>query len=157
MWQYLFIAIVCVKFSFDVGLKKKWFFFKGLLQAEDIEEVFEIIHRELDLSMNRVVVLIKDYEMQDQVKWRHLKTTPENTKFKLFVLFDIYMKYKMKTYHTVIITEVVLLLINYLQCQRQRVFCLSWHVLFVLGTTHKNIIQTKGGQNWASKLSQKVA
>ena len=43
-------------------------FSTGLLQAEDIEEVFDIIHRQADLSMNRVVVLIKDYEMQDKVK-----------------------------------------------------------------------------------------
>jgi hypothetical protein len=47
----------------------KWFFysFLALVQAEDMQEIFEIVNREADLSMNRIVVMIKDMGMQDQV------------------------------------------------------------------------------------------
>jgi hypothetical protein len=36
-----------------------------------MQEIFEIVNREADLSMNRIVVMIKDMGMQDQVgnKW----------------------------------------------------------------------------------------
>ena len=37
------------------------------MQANDMEEIFEIVNREADLSMNRVIVMIKDFQMQDQV------------------------------------------------------------------------------------------
>ena len=39
----------------------------ALMQVEDMPEVFEIVNREADLTMNRVVVMIKDMGMQDQV------------------------------------------------------------------------------------------
>ena len=39
----------------------------ALMQAEDMPVVFEIVNREADLTMNRVVVMIKDMGMQDQV------------------------------------------------------------------------------------------
>ena len=39
----------------------------ALMQAEDMPEVFDIVNREADLTMNRVVVMIKDMGMQDQV------------------------------------------------------------------------------------------
>ncbi len=39
----------------------------ALLEAEDMPEVFEIVNREADLTMNRVVVMIKEMGMQDQV------------------------------------------------------------------------------------------
>jgi hypothetical protein len=32
-----------------------------------MQEIFEIVNREADLSMNRIVVMIKDMGMQDQV------------------------------------------------------------------------------------------
>ena len=41
--------------------------FLALLEAEDMPEVFEIVNREADLTMNRVVVMIKEMGMQDQV------------------------------------------------------------------------------------------
>ena len=55
------------KFSFSPFIEFDFVFCSGLLQANDMEEIFELVNREADLSMNRVVVMIKDYEMQDQV------------------------------------------------------------------------------------------
>ena len=46
---------------------QKLTFILALMQAEDMPEVFEIVNREADLTMNRVVVMIKDMGMQDQV------------------------------------------------------------------------------------------
>ena len=46
---------------------QKLTFILALMQAEDMPEVFDIVNREADLTMNRVVVMIKDMGMQDQV------------------------------------------------------------------------------------------
>ena len=53
--------------SFSDLIEFDFVFCSGLLQANDMEEIFELVNREADLSMNRVVVMIKDYGMQDQV------------------------------------------------------------------------------------------
>ena len=63
------------------------------MQAEDMPEVFEIVNREADLTMNRVVVMIKDMGMQDQVSLfvPNEKTYPV---FRYLISFGAYQQHR---------------------------------------------------------------